>query len=57
MDMGWVDYSDHYVQKGVGFSLDELPNVKALHGMIYEREAVRRAYERLGIRHEEMVDG
>jgi hypothetical protein len=55
--MGWVVYSDHYVQKGVGFSLDELPNVKALHGMIYEREAVRRAYERLGIRHEEMVDG
>jgi hypothetical protein len=55
--MGWCVYSDHYVQKGVGFSLDEFPNVKGWHERIYGREGVKRAHERLGIRHEEMVDG
>jgi glutathione S-transferase len=57
VDMGWCVYSDHYVQKGVGFSLDEFPNVKGWHERIYGREGVRRAHERLGIRYEEMVDG
>jgi glutathione S-transferase len=57
VDMGWVVYSDHCVQKGVGFSLDEFENVKAWHGRIYEREGVRKAYEKLGIRHEEVVEG
>jgi len=56
VDMGWCVYSDHYVQKGVGFSLDEFLNVKAWHERIYEREAVRRAYEKLGIRHEEELE-
>jgi hypothetical protein len=50
-------YSDHYVQKGVGFSLDEFLNIKEWHERIYERRVVRGAYRRLGIRYKDVVEG
>lgn len=49
VDAGWVVYSDHYIQNGIGFGLDEFPYVKVWHERIYQRPAVQRAYRKLGI--------
>ena len=49
VDAGWVVYSDHNIQKGIGFGLEEFPHVKDWHERIYQRPAVQRAYGKLGI--------
>ena len=49
VDAGWAPYSDHYVQKGVGYVLEDFPRVKEWHARIYARPAVQRAYRKLGI--------
>jgi GST-like protein len=54
VDAGWAPYSDHYVQKGVVYVLEDFPRVKEWHERVYARPAVQRAYRKLGIIHEEM---
>jgi GST-like protein len=49
VDAGWVVYSDHFAQKGIGFDLDDFPHVKDWHERIYARPAVQHAYQKLGI--------
>lgn len=50
-DAGWAPYTDHYIQKGVGYSLDEFPKVNEWHSRVYVRLAVQRAYCKLRITH------
>jgi len=51
-DMGWAPYSDHYIQTGLGYELEDFPNIKKWHDRIYARPAVARAYAKLGIKRE-----
>jgi GST-like protein len=49
VDIGWAVYTDHYVQRGIGFELEDFPSVRKWHMAIYGRPAVARAYQKLGI--------
>jgi glutathione S-transferase len=51
VDSGWAPYTDHYIRKGVGYALEDFPNIKKWHTRVYERPAVEMAYQKLGLAH------